>query len=126
MRADIERDVVAAASEPQTDPLGQPEDPFGSPATVARRIHSDLPCFVWGTAEETILDGEKAASIGLYKMLVPYETDVRDLDRVTSVIDDKGRPFLTTGRMRILSLIKRRGWWPRSPEFQELTLEQIE
>ena len=84
MRAEVERDVESG------------EDAFGQPQTTVSTIASAMRCFVWPNSERTLLDGEKVASVGDYTMLTPFDADIRELDRIASVLDRNGKPILAS------------------------------
>lgn len=96
-------------------------DEYGHRKVELSDLHDALPCRVFPKVMNTILDGNKIASITTYEAFVAYDADVKRLDRISSVTDRRGRSVLDgdADYMRILSVVPYLGYT------KKLMLERI-
>ena len=95
MRAAVERDGASG-----TDSFGHP-----NAASWATSIAA-LACWVWTPSEREVIDGEKTATLGSHKMIVPRGTDITEDDRITAITDRRAATIIGN-TMRILSVVDR-------------------
>lgn len=91
--------------------------------TQYQEVVTGLPCYVYGNVERTIINENITTTIGDYTMLVKYDADISELDRVSAIVDSRGRDYLRSGRMRVLQDIPMQGFGPQTLEYRMLMLE---
>lgn len=83
-------------------------DAWGNPAIPGWAVHlASLPCRAWYASGREVIDGGKSAVIEDRRMIVPRDTDVKEEDRVASVVNRKGEAIFA-GPMRIEAVGRRR------------------
>lgn len=89
-------------------------------------VDSDLPCFVYGRIEQSVVSDDTTLTIGDYTMIVELDADIAEHDEVVSVRDIMGRDFLSDKRMRVLKDIPRTSWTGGGLRHRELMLEVVD
>lgn len=82
-------------------------DGYGLPGQAAwQLLASDVPCFLWSTAERELIGAERSEVIEDLRLLLPLATDVTERDRVGGVKDRLGR-WVREGVMGITAVLSK-------------------
>ena len=82
-------------------------DGFGGPGVASWGAHiAALKCWLYTKSEREVIDGEKSATLGSHKLLIPLGTDITEADRITAV-DDRLGGSIVANTMRIHSVTHR-------------------
>lgn len=95
MRAHVER---AAPSD---------RDAWNAPVKAPFTALAIVPCFIWSTSAQQIVDGEKTAQVEDVRGLFGLRVDLSEGDEIAQVTDRRGA-VLIAGRLRIEGPIQRK------------------
>lgn len=125
MRAAIERDSTYAGDDSSFDGFSftGSDSPDAPPSPEV--VSAAMPCFVWGNRGSTAFTDDVIASIGDYTMIVGWGEDIQELDRITSIKNDRGDDFLVGAYMRVMHVIPSEHWDKRAQRFLRVALETI-
>ena len=94
-RANTERD----------ESTGQ-RNPFNQVVTSVEPVLTKQPCYWQSSRAEFRADGDRLLAITRHIILFPLAADVRELDRITSVTDRRGR-VLQSNKLSVMAVVPR-------------------
>lgn len=104
-------------------------DDLGHQRTLFSTAELSMPCFVWAGEEQEVIDPQKVASESMYRGVVPFGSNIRELDQVTRLSHPAASNVLEgLGRLRVMAVRERVSPWGDEGlgKFLEIRLERTE